>query len=159
MSHFSFTRNSADACAIDHKNKESSGPFEYATDTQVRSQSCSLGASPFMHNHLYSIPSRAVDIESDLRGQSYNLSKCSTHKFNPQNAKKSGIPLPECSDKHLVPEYTRINKPCNLFSGITINRFHPLCEDIQQLNKIHHNSYIGTNTRLQAKDSFQNNKR
>ena len=62
MSHFSFTRNSADACALDHKNKESAGPFEYATDSQVRSESCSIGLSPFMHNHLYSVQSRAIDI-------------------------------------------------------------------------------------------------
>jgi hypothetical protein len=68
------------------------------------------------------------------------------------------IKLNECSDNGLVPEYTRLNKSCNVFSGITINRFHPLCEDLQQLNKIHSNSYIGTNTRLQIKDSYKSKK-
>jgi hypothetical protein len=155
MSHFSFTRNSADACALDHKNKESAGPFEYATDSQVRSESCSIGLSPFMHNHLYSVPSRAIDIESDLRGQSYNLSKCAKHKFTPDNAMNPTHIIKSCIDNQLVPEYTRINKPCNLFSGISINRFHPLCDDLQNISKIHNNSYIGLNTRLQAKDTFK----
>jgi hypothetical protein len=155
MSHFSFTRNSYDECALEHKNKESTGPFQYATDASVRKESCSIGSSPFMHNNLYSIPSRTVDIESDLRGQSYNLSKCSKHKFTPDKAIQFSNPLIPCDDMQLVPEHTRINKPCNLFSGISINRFHPLCEDIQQINKIHHNSYIGTNTRLLAKDTFK----
>ena len=62
--------------------------------------------------------------------------------------------LAECKTNNLVPEYTRINKPCNIFSGISINRFHPLCEDLQDTNKIQSNSYIGTSTRLQVKDAF-----
>ncbi len=156
-SHFSFTRSAYDTCALDTKNKQSSGPGQYATDVAVieNKESCFLGASPFMHNPFHSIPTNVIDIESDLRGQTRDLSKCATHKFNPNNEKPIDFKWKECRDQRLVPEYTRIDKPCNIFSGITINRFHPLCDDFQELNKIHNNSYIGSNTRLQVKDAFK----
>ena len=157
MSHFSFTRSSYDNCALEKKNQESSAPFNWVTDKSVTESKavCFQSTSPFMQNPYRSIPSDIVDIESDLRGHKYEISKCPTHKFNPEEQKAMNIKLNECSDNGLVPEYTRLNKSCNVFSGITINRFHPLCEDLQKLNKIHSNSYIGTNTRLQIKDSYK----
>lgn len=156
MSHFSFTRASYDNCAIEKKDQESAGPFNWITDNVYESKDvCFQSTSPFMQNPFRSIPKENIDIESDLRGHKYDISKCPTHKFNPQLAKGVDTKLNECKDNGLVPEYTRMNKSCNIFSGITINRFHPLCEDLQQLNKIHNNSYIGTNTRLQVKDAFK----
>ena len=108
-----------------------------------------------MHNPFKSIPFQNIDAESNLRGQTRNLSRCPSEKYNPYTEPKVEFPIPkECESKGLVPEYTRINKPCNIFSGISINRFHPLCEDVQQLNKIQSNSYAGVNTRLQVKDAF-----
>lgn len=157
MAHFSFSRSSYDECALKQRNEESVAPFKWATDnTVVESKSaCYLGTSPFMHNPFKSIPTGSIDIESELRGQTRNLSKCSEEKYNPATAKQYNIPIEtECVDQRLVPEYTRINKPCNIFSGISINRFHPLCEDVQELNKIHNNTLIGTNTRLQIKDAY-----
>jgi hypothetical protein len=65
--------------------------------------------------------------------------------------------LKDCNDvktTFLTPEYTRVKRPCNILSGITINRFDPLCDDLQSLNKIQDNSYIGTNTRLSVRDTF-----
>ncbi len=161
QSHFSFTRSLYDDCALQTKNQESTAPFNWATDVAVveSKESCFLGASPFMHNPFKSIPVDSIDIESDLRGQTRNLSKCPTQQFNPATAAKYDFKIKECTDERLVPEYTRTDKPCNIFSGININRFHPLCEDFQELNKIHSNTYIGSNTRLQVKDAFkQNNK-
>jgi hypothetical protein len=160
MSHFSFTRSAYDQCALDKKLQESTGPFNYATDSEIieSKQSCFLGASPFMHNQFPSIPKESIDIESDLRGQTRNLSKCPSQKYNPNQQAPFTSSIKECTDITLVPEYTRINKPCNIFSGITINRFHPLCDDVQSLNKIHNNTYIGINTRLHVKDSFKNKK-
>lgn len=156
MSHFSFTRSKYDKCALDKSEQESTGPFRLVTDqsTAENKERCFLsGASPFMQNPYRSVPKEHVDIESDLRGQSFNLSKCPQFKFNPNTQTVYNFPLNECTNLGLIPEYTRINKPCNL-SGININRFHPLCEDIQVPTKIHSNEYIGANTRLQLKDDF-----
>jgi hypothetical protein len=159
MSHFSFTRASYDKCAIEKKDQESAGPFNWVTDKVYESPNvCFQSASPFMQNPFRSVPENKIDIESDLRGHKFQVSKCPTHKFDPTRAEKIDTQINECKDNGLVPEYTRLNKSCNIFSGMTINRFHPLCEDLQQLNKIHSNSYIGTNTRLQIKDAFKQEK-
>lgn len=162
MSHFSFTRNAYDKCALEKKNQESTSPFEWITDSEVvESKSfCHQGSSPFMQNPFRSVPVDRVDIESDLRGQNYANSRCPSHKYNPNLQKPYNNELKTC-DKGIefIPEYTRLNKPCNIFSGISINRFSPLCDDIQALNKIHNNNYIGTNTRLQVKDAFKEKKK
>ena len=157
MSHFSFTRSAYDDCAIEKRNQESTGPYEWVTDASVTESKevCFQSTSPFMQNPFRSVPKAAVDIESDLRGHRFQLSKCPTHKYDPTREEKYTHPVTECKDNGLIPEYTRLNKACNIFSGISINRFHPLCDDMQALNKIHSNSYIGTNTRLQVKDAFK----
>lgn len=160
MSDFSFTRNLYDECSLEQKNQENKNSFNWITDKNVveSKQSCYQGTSPFMHNPFKSIPMDSVDIESNLRGQHFKSSRCSIHKFNPNNNPYSsyGTALHDCKDNKLVPEYTRLNKPCNIFSGININRFTPLCEDLTDVNKIHSNNYIGVNTRLVIKDSFKN---
>jgi hypothetical protein len=160
MSHFSFTRNLYDDCSLEKKNQESIGPFNWVTDKSVveSKQSCFEGTSPFAHNPFKSIPMSSVDIESDLRGQKVKLSKCPIHKYNPNNQKPYENVLNNCTSNALVPEYTRLNKACNIFSGITINRFNPLFENPNDINKIHSNSYIGENSRLLVKDAFKNNK-
>ena len=157
MAHFSFTRSLYDDCSLDKRNTESSGPGNYATDKQVieSKESCFQAASPFQHNPYHSVPMNSVDIESELRGQTRNLSNCPSQKYNPNQPYPVDYVVNECADDRLVPEYTRINKPCNVFAGITINRFHPLCEDLQDLNKIHSNTYVGANTRLHVKDAFK----
>lgn len=156
MSHFSFTRASSDKCALEQKNKESTDPFEWLTDKSIAESKdvCFQSTSPFMQNPYRSVPSSIVDIESDLKGNTYNLSKCANRKYNPNVQKQGTNPLKECADNGLIPEYTRLNKSCNVFSGVTINRFQPLCENLQELNKIHNNSYIGINTRLHVKDAY-----
>ena len=111
-----------------------------------------------MQNPYRSVPQASIDIESELRGHSYQVSKCPTHKFNPELANKVDFKINECKNNGIVPEYTRLNRSCGVLSGISINRFHPLCEDVQQIKKIHSNSYIGTNTRLQVKDAFKQKK-
>lgn len=161
MSHFSFTRNSYDKCALEKKHQESTSPFEWITDSQITESKmhCHQGKSPFMQNPFRSIPIDRVDIESDLRGQTYSSSKCPTHKFNPELQKPYNETLKNCNTTvEFSPEYTRLNKACNIFSGISINRFSPLCDDVQDFNKIHNNSYIGINTRLQVKDAFKEKK-
>lgn len=162
MSHFSFTRSIYDKCALDKKEQESTDPFKWVTDSQTSEskERCFLSAaSPFMQNPFRSIPNDRVDIESDLRGQTLNLSKCPQFKFNPNTQQAYNETLNECTNKQLVPEYTRTNRPCDVLSGISINRFHPLCEDFQVPSKIHSNDYIGVNTRLQTKDNFSMTKK
>lgn len=156
MSHFTFTRNLYDKCALDKKDQESTSPFDYQTDKSVMEskETCFLGSSPFQHNPFKSIPTEHIDIENDLRGQTRKLSKCLKTRFDPTTAKQYTSKVNECVDEKLVPEYTRINKPCNIFSGISINRFHPLCDDMQ--TNIQSNTYIGSNTRLQIKDAYKN---
>lgn len=157
MSHFSFTRATYDNCAIEKKDQESTAPFNWVTDNTISEskQVCFQSTSPFMQNPFKSVPSSAIDIESDLRGHKFMVSKCPTHKYDPEKSDHIDFQINECKDNGLVPEYTRVNKSCNIFSGMNINRFHPLCEDLQKVNKIHNNSFIGTNTRLQIKDAFR----
>lgn len=179
--HFSFTNSLYDSCNIEKKIQESTGPYNWITDQVKESTNpCYVGQSPFMHNQFQSIPSTDIDVESELRNQTRHLSRCPEARFDPtklENCKdceqcNNGLPcgcnhckqtkhdnkLKDCVSPFLVPNYTRVNKSCNIFSGITINRFHPLCDDLQNLNTIQSNSYIGTNTRLQVKDAFKQNR-
>lgn len=157
MAHFSFTRSSYDDCALKKKNDESEAPFQWATDNLVAesNEDCFLASSPFMHQPFKSVPSTAVDTESDLRGQTRPLSKCPSSRFNPDSSQVVKVNLRDCAEDKLTPQYTRTNRPCNILSGITINRFHPLCNDLQNVNNIHQNTYIGSNTRLAVKDAYQ----
>jgi hypothetical protein len=175
--HFSFTKSLYDECNLSKKDQESTGAFKWITDSLYEHKdSCYVTASPFMHNQFRNIPASSIEVENDLRNQTRVLSKCPKARYDPTQSKNcksckncdDGLPcgckhcketkeafkLADCKNNNLVPEYTRINKPCNIFSGISINRFHPLCEDLQDVNKIQSNSYIGTNTRLQVKDAF-----
>lgn len=156
--HHSFTRSAYDECELKKTIAESQASFNWATDSEVieSKESCFEASSPFMHNPFKSIPKDSVDIESELRGQTRNLSRCPEQKFDPSKFKPITIPeLKECKDNRLVPEYTRENRSCNVLSGISINRFNPLCEDPgNPLFFIPSNTYIGANTRLEIKDAY-----
>jgi hypothetical protein len=160
--HFSFTNSLYDSCNLKKKEQESTGPFNWITDPIYEiKEACHVDASPFMQNEFNSIPPKFVDIENDLRNQTRRLSRCPSSRFDPTkvvNDNKFSSKLTKCKTDALNPQYTRINKPCNIFNGISINRFHPLCEDLQALNKIQSNDYIGMNTRLNVKDSFESTK-
>lgn len=153
--HHSFTRAAYDECELKKQFAESTAPFNWATDNNVieSKESCFEATAPFMHNPFKSIPSNVIDIESELKGQTRNLSRCPEQKFDPAKFKPINIDLKECKDKTLVPEYTRENRSCNVLSGISINRFNPLCDDSN--TNVQSNSYIGVNTRLLLKDSFE----
>lgn len=179
-SHFSFTNSLYDKCNIDKKQFESTAPYNWVTDQLSEHKSkCNVNSTPFMHNNFKNIPASSIDIENDLMNRNRLLSRCPETRFDPTklnnckacNKCNEGLPCgcihckeakyqnklidsTKC-DKGLIPEYTRINKPCNIFSGISINRFNILCEDLQDTAKIQSNSYIGSNTRLQVKDAFK----
>jgi hypothetical protein len=168
----SFANLNYDTCALQQKERENKHHFELATDVNYgrSNNTCFVPLSPFSHNPNKSIPGNKIDIESDLFGQTRPLSKCATEKYPIVNCKQCnncncGLP---CNCKHcklkkqntkecshfLEPEYTRVKRPCNVLSGININRFDILCEDYQSLNKIQDNCYIGNNTRLYVRDLF-----
>lgn len=153
-----FTRKSADSCATIQKDVQNKNAFGLVVDKSVieSDESCFQAAAPFKHNPFRSIPSDIVDIESELRGQTRVMSKCPAvlNHFNEFPPKK----ITECRSNTLVPEYTRINRPCNVLSCISINRFDPLCENLQEIHKIQDNTYIGSNTRLAYKDLYKANK-
>lgn len=174
--HFTFSKSLYDECNIKKKEQESTGPFKWITDSVYESPSaCFLDESPFMHNNFYSIPSNKVDVESDLRNQTRLLTRCPEGRFNPlinsTSCPKfnSGLPceckdckeakkvfeLHDCEKSGLIPESTRTKRPCNILSGISINRFDPLYEDLQDSQKIQSNSFIGVNTRMQVKDAYK----
>ena len=161
FAHFSFTRSAYDSCELQTQLKQSTKPFELQTDKEVTESKdvCYEATSPFMHNPFRSIPSSNVDAESNLRGQTRPLSRCPEKKYNPNTEKNVDYKMAkDCSTQYLVPEYTRNNKSCDKLSGISINRFHPLCEDVQEIGKIHSNNYFVINTRLRVKDAFAEKK-
>jgi len=160
MSHFSFTRTSSDQCALNQSLHESTESFRYMTDNiKENKASCFLDQTPFMHNQFNSIPAYIVDYESDLNGHGRLNSKCNSRKYNPELKKPIDFSWRICEDKKLLPEYTRVNKSCNIFSGMSINRFYPLHENVQDFKKIYYNQYTGINTRNLIKDSFQREKK
>jgi hypothetical protein len=156
MAHFSFTRSVYDNCALDQKNTQSTQSFRWTTDNQVNesNDSCHLGLSPFQHAPFRNIPSSVIDVESELRGQTRIASQCIQDQYPLVNTVPSfENKINDCTNNALFPDYTRTNRACNVLSGITINRFNPLCEDPQDINRIHPINYIGANTRLQVKDA------
>lgn len=170
----SFANLNYDKCALEKKAQENEAQFKWMTDVNYGQSKnpCFVGLSPYSHAPLKSIPEDHVDIESDLFGQTRPLSRCPTDRYNPMancsDCKNcnSGLPcgcnhckttkmcnMRECNN-FLDPEYTRVKKACNIFSGININRFDILCEDYQSLDKIQDNCYIGENTRLNVRDMY-----
>ena len=152
--HFSFTRNSYDNCAINKKDQERTAQYNWITDNgRTESKNvCFQSTSPFMQNPFNSIPSKLVDVESDLKGIYFNASKCAIHKFNPNNQIKYTNVVHMCINNDLVPSYTRLNRACKFLPEI--DRFDPLIENVQQVEKINTNDYIGINTRLFVRDAY-----
>ena len=172
----SFTRSMYDSCALIQRDADSNGPFSLITDASVyeSDKSCYLKASPFMHSPRSSIPANIVDLESQLRPYNQPLGKCTSDRYIPQpkctDCSKCDKSLPcdclhclttkqhtneiECEDTGLIPSYTRTNKSCNTFAGVNINRFEVLCQNPQEVVKIHSNDFIGVNSRLKMRDSY-----
>lgn len=156
MSHFSFTRISDDDCAIAKETQESTGPFAWVTDASVveSPDACFVPMSPFMQTPFNSIPAKSVDIDSELKGRNRPLSKCPDKKYLPSEKALPDNPIKDCDDIRLVSEHTRSKRPCNILSGISIDRFDPLVEERQRIERIHNNTFIGVNTRLQLRDAY-----
>lgn len=162
-----FTRTKYDSCASNRTDLENKRAFTIQTDSNTRKvQRChaSFGRNGGLSG---GVPDSIIDVSSDLRGQTRLLTRCPESRHNPlKNCENcdncnDGIPcgcfhckqtkeLNMC-DNALVPEYTRLNKGCNL-PGLTINRFDPLCDPIQMEGQSL--PIAGSNTRIAVKDQF-----
>lgn len=171
-----FTRLGHDSCAYNIEVKESKAPGLYRLNDRSHFDSCFMEfPGYFSHTKGSGILSSAVDTESELRRLSYINSKCPEARYNPvKNCSacekcNTGIPCGclHCKkDPHnyknnytkkdckpqLIPEFTRERKQCNDITSININRFEPLCLDLQKTSRIQSNEYIGKQTRYMMKD-------
>lgn len=161
-----------DSCAYKLDNMESMSPGMYHMNDRTHYDSCFMGHPGYLANSEgKGVLSNKIDVESELKSLNYINSKCPETRYNPiLNCKKckkcnTGIPCgcPHCKkDPHgykkpncapeFVPEYTREPKSCNDITSLNINRFTPLCLDVQRKNRIHSNDYIGRLTRQDTKD-------
>lgn len=157
--HYSFSRDIYDPCEYNKYLQESQGPFKWlAQPVYEQAGECHVNQSPFMRsNESQGINRNNIDVESELLNITRQNARCPEMKYNP-NVHKIKAPTykGDCVDSKLVPEYTRVDKPCNVFSGVsTLDlTLHPLCSDLQDYNRIHRNSYIGSNTRLLSRDTY-----
>jgi hypothetical protein len=156
-SHFSFTRDKYDSCEYDKYLQESTAPFQWLSDSIYENNShCLVDQSPFLQGSAYGIQRNDIDVDSELKNITRANSRCPDKKYDPSKHTVQTPPsFSNCQDSRLVPEYTRVEKPCNL-SGVSTFHLsvHPLCNDLQDLQKIHLNSYSGVNTRLVTRDTF-----
>ena len=155
-SHFSFSRAKYDDCNLVKTQQESTGPFNWVTDQSTQSSACHINHSPYIaYNKGQGIYD--VEAENELYGINRAFSKCPEHKYVPTEENRyTKQHLQNCtneSNQFLEPHYTRTKRPCNVLSGISINRFDYLCED-PQVN-IHDNTFIGSNSRLAFKDQYK----
>lgn len=170
------TRSLYDTLAIAQKDRQSTGPFAWITANFQKDSpdACFVERSSVFMSKQY-LPADQIDTESDLRNNSRPSSRIiSTKAYTGPTSDtckackncNTGLPcgcdhckekknIKNCSGDTHVPTYTRLNKPCKVTSGININRFSYLCEDLQDVSKISSNDVIGTNTRLAVKDQFQ----
>lgn len=168
------TRPGYDNCALELRDRESADPNRWQMDPSVKEsqQRCFVQHSPFQQTPFYSLPSTRVDIESELFGNNQLLTMCPEKRYSPMAFCKdcekcnSGMPCGcahcasrihqqvECEPKYLEKNYTREKRSCNVLSGVNINRFNPLCDDLQDLNKIPSNAAFGSDTRFLYKDAY-----
>lgn len=157
--HHSFTRDLYDSCEYEKYVQESTGPFNWLSQKVYENPAeCHVDQSPYMRGvSANGIERNDIDIESELRNITRINGRCPEMKYDPS---KHTVDTPEykgdCRNSALVPEYTRMDRPCNVLSGVsTFNlSIHPLCKDLQDTQRIHRNSYIGANTRLITRDAY-----
>ena len=170
----SFSRLSYDDCEYAKTLQESTGPFKYISNPVMfeASDQCNMVYPGFNSANTFNqgIRPESVDIESEIQDRTRAASKCPTKRYNPRvNCKtcescNQGLPcsclhctsknphnLSDCQNE-IVPIQTRSFNACSDLNGIFVNRFQPLCEDPQGLDKIHSNDFIGMDTRNVTKD-------
>lgn len=174
------TKSLYDTCNLRKKDQESMDPFKWVTDPlpYTATNACLPFQSPFIQKNN-GVPHSQIDTESQLRNQVSPLSRCPESRYDPTKRANcsicencdSGIPCgcdhcsdnvtvaQTCENNTLLPEYTRLQKPCNL-PGQNIDRFHSLPDNPvgMDLKKIYSNDFIGQNTRQSVKDEYNSRK-
>jgi hypothetical protein len=146
----SFNRQVYDPCNSRHKFKESTASMRYQL-SNTNTKDCYSNEPGFISHYVGGgVRGNHVDTESELKNIVRPLSECPSKKHQYQNTTKKN-PREDCGI-HLRTQYTREKRPCNVLSGVNINRFEPLCTNLQETDKIHSNCYIGVNSRLQTQD-------
>ena len=169
-----YSRTKYDLCDIDNIVNISTNVGKYSTsDAQITS-------SPLWVNNIQPYQTRVgrvnvkdqqnsqvlTDIESHLWNIDIPLSNCGEERTLPEriskgNTLKGTLAENDTCSEQMKTQYSRFDVPANLFRDVTFHRFdYPIIppehfvyygmEGTEQVN----NNRSGTNTRLQAKDSF-----
>ncbi len=142
-----------DTCSQKISLVQSRGPGMYKLKDRVTYESCFMQFPGYLaHDENSGTLPSAVDDESELQGLNYKNSKCPSEKYNPQKFTYKKDPVQKDCPNQMIPEFTRERKPANGLAGININRFEPLCIDVQKNERIQSNAYIGQATRYTMKD-------
>jgi hypothetical protein len=163
-----------DPCNVQLTTVQSAGPGIYKLNDISTYDNCWMEHPGYIARNSGTL-SGGIDIESELRSLNYPLSYCPGVRYSPiknciQCEKcNTGIPC-ECAHckkrldynkagcgDQLIPEFTRFNKrPCHTIASSYVDRFENLCVDVQDVERIHSNNYIGDNTRLLSRDATTN---
>lgn len=149
-----------------YANTESMKPGVYKLTERNNTDNC-YQEFPGFNSKTYGALSSQIDIENELKGLNYPLSKDNIIYNKVINCDKcdkcnSGISC-DCSHcvqklhyikkyctNQLIPQTTRNLKSCNDLSAIDYNRFDYI--DSKKINHIQLNNYIGDNTRIEMKE-------
>lgn len=156
MSDNFFTRTKYDQCASNKTDLENKHIFSIKTDSKSLPEQRCFTSFSAGYNGAHGVPDNIIDVSSELRGQTRLLTRCPESRYNGCPKCPSGINenYISCNSDMLNPQYTRLNKPCNIFSGITIDRFDPMIMT-QELQVPESSVIAGKNTRNQSKDQFK----
>jgi hypothetical protein len=145
-----FTRLQYDQCAFKKSSSDNDHIFALNINSNL-AESNNRCFQLYNQNPFASIPSKLIDIESDLTGINRRASKCPSTKFDPNLQKIYTNYVTKCRDTDLLdPEYTQLKKSCNPVSqyDYSLRHIHPNKQEIGEFSShIQANSYQGSNTR------------
>lgn len=154
-----FGRLRDDSCELKNINKEAKSPGLYRVSRVQQVNNNSYMEHPTLN--LGRLENRGInpcciDDESELFNLTRKDSKCPTKKYQPGKGEESNCNKYKLNPQ-IIPESTRIQKSCDVTSGKSIlnYQFNKLCENPQDLDKIHSNHFIGRNSRLCYKDDYK----
>jgi hypothetical protein len=166
-----------DQCSYDKYVQESTGPGKWWLSQKMDyDMSKHNDHSGFMNTTNRGIPSKNVDVDSNLRTLGVYNSSCPENKLNPflgETCKECesyspGMMCDKCKDRliddtgpvqlqHMYVD-TRDKRQCNNVADIHINRFESLCVDPQKLSRIQSNNFIGLDSRGTIKNIIRKNR-
>ncbi len=144
------SRTIYDSCAYKQSIQQNKHQEDYYLKSRLVDQDCEMNFPGYIRQSGNAKAS-TVDIESSLRRLDYPNSKCAEkQQFKTFKNPPTVQFCPE--SRQLIPEYTRDLKPCNNANLSVPDRFEPLVFQVQSIDKIQSNDYIGQNSRNFMKD-------